>query len=71
MFRMRLFYHKKVKIRKKLGFQEEGILREAYFKDGQFVDALMMAMLFKDVQQVWEPKVDSWLRSLTPIVVID
>ena len=31
---------------RKLGFQEEGILKEAYFKEGRFLDAVMMAMLF-------------------------
>jgi RimJ/RimL family protein N-acetyltransferase len=35
---------------RKLGFEEEGIRKEAYFKDGRFVDALMMAMIFNDVQ---------------------
>jgi RimJ/RimL family protein N-acetyltransferase len=35
---------------KKLGFQEEGVQKEAYFKDGRFVDALMMAILFDAAQ---------------------
>jgi L-amino acid N-acyltransferase YncA len=49
-FPMRLPCHIKAKILKKLGFQEEGVQRAVYFKDGRFVDALMMAMLFNDVQ---------------------
>ncbi len=35
---------------RKLGFQEEGIRKEVYFKDGRFVDTLMMAMIFNEGQ---------------------
>lgn len=35
-----------IHIYRKLGFEEEGIQREAYRKDGRFRDALLMAMLF-------------------------
>ncbi len=35
---------------RKLGFQEEGFRKEVYFKDGRFVDALMMAMIFHGEQ---------------------
>lgn len=34
-------------IYEKLGFQLEGIKRQVYFKDGQFVDAKVMAMIFE------------------------
>jgi RimJ/RimL family protein N-acetyltransferase len=33
---------------RKLGFHEEGIRKEAWFKDERFVDTLLMAMLFND-----------------------
>jgi RimJ/RimL family protein N-acetyltransferase len=36
-----------VHIYKKVGFQEEGIKRQVYFKDGQFVDAILMAIIFE------------------------
>ncbi|MFN8373451.1 MAG: GNAT family protein [Anaerolineae bacterium] len=34
-------------IYEKVGFQAEGIKRQVYFKDGQFVDALIMAIVFE------------------------
>ena len=37
-----------VHLYRKLGFHEEGIRKEAYFKDGRFVDAYLMAMLFHE-----------------------
>lgn len=36
---------------RKLGFQEEGVRKEAYFKDGQYLDGLVMAMLFDAPEQ--------------------
>lgn len=39
-----------IHVYKKLGFQEEGIRKEAYFKDGRFVDTLTMAIIFDDSQ---------------------
>ncbi len=37
-----------IHVYRKLGFQEEGVLKEACYKDGRFADLLMMAMLFND-----------------------
>lgn len=33
---------------KKFGFVEEGIRRKAYFKDGYYVDAMVMSILFEE-----------------------
>lgn len=35
---------------RKLGFQAEGVRKEACFKEGQFIDTLMMSMIFHDAQ---------------------
>ena len=37
-----------IHVYKKLGFQEEGTRHQAFFKEGRFVDALMMGMIFDE-----------------------
>lgn len=37
-----------IRLYKRLGFREEGVKREAAFKEGRFVDVTLMAMLARD-----------------------
>ena len=41
-----------VALYKKCGFQQEGILREAIYKDGYYEDLIMMSLLKKDYMTV-------------------
>lgn len=40
--------HRAISLYKKLGFKEEGIKREEIFKDGQYVDSIIMSILKKE-----------------------
>lgn len=42
-----------------LGFREEGMRREFYFKDGEWVDAHLFSILESEWKQQWRPSVDS------------
>lgn len=38
---------------KKIGFREEGLLRKSQFKNGEYVDALLMSVLSEEYHERW------------------
>lgn len=49
-------YHEAIKIYQKLGFYEEGILREHEYNNGKYVDKIIMGLIANDFRKIIKPE---------------